>query len=111
LTLQVYLPEHENAVYPNILNSHEPLVLQPSKAQVLNLKQIVSELRVSSRALSKQTAEFPRRLAIYELCNSSVTKLLAPGQSPACAALVKLLFPSSAVTNPSGLPIRLRARA
>jgi hypothetical protein len=86
-------------------------VLQPSKAQVLNLKQIESELRLSSRALSKQMAEFPRQFANYELCNSSVTKLLAPGQSPACAALVKLLFPSSAVTNPSGLSIRLHARA
>jgi hypothetical protein len=86
-------------------------VLQPSKAQVLNLKPIESELRLSSRALSKQVAEYPRQFANYELCNSSVTKLLAPGKSPACAALVKLIFPSSAVTNPSGLSIRLHARA
>jgi hypothetical protein len=111
LTLQVYLPEHENAVYPNILNINDPLVLQPSKAQVLNLKRIESELRLSPRVRSKQMAEYPRQLTNYELCNSSVTKLLAPGKSPACAALVKLLFPSSAVTNPSGLPIRLVARA
>lgn len=98
-------------MYPNILDRNEPLVLQPSKAQVLNLKRIESQLRLSSRAQSKQMTEYPRQFANYELCNSSVTKLLAPGQSPACAALVTLLFPSSAVTNPSGLPFRLVVRA
>jgi cysteine-rich repeat protein len=99
-TLQVYLPEQVSGAYPNILDRFVPLVLQPSKAQVLNLKQSEVKHSLSMQALS---SIYPRMVSSYKLCNSSVASLLAPGQAPACAALVKLLFPSAAVTNPSGL--------
>jgi cysteine-rich repeat protein len=99
-TLQVYLPEQESDSYPNILDRFVPMVLQPSKAQVLNLKQSEVKHSLSMQALS---SIYPQMLSNYKLCNSSVATLLAPGQSPACAALVKLLFPSGAVTHPSGL--------
>ena len=109
--MQVYLPERDTGTYPQILDSTEPMVKQPSRAQVLNLKRRDVELHVTSRELSKQMLEYPRQFANYQQCNASVAALLAPGQSTACAALVKLLFPSSKVTNPSGLTSEKLAEA
>jgi len=106
-TLQFYFPDSGATAFPLIQHQFIPLITQPSNAQVINLKKFESDLKLQSRVLSKQMAEYPSQFASYENCNSSIASLLNYGtiwhKSPACAALVKLVFPSRVVTQPSGL--------
>ena len=86
-----------------------PMIEQPSRAQLLNLKPAWFEASLDARIRPSRMQEYPDQVASYQRCNASFAELLAFGAatsknpSPDCEAMVVMAFPDKKATHPSGL--------
>ena len=115
--MQIYQPDSACGTnfFPHITDIYVPMVDQPSRAQVLNLKRRRSVMKLAPMKRSLQIGDYSNQLVLFQESNKAVAALFEFGTathpSADCAELVTLVFPEKKIVYPSGLTAQKLAKA